>query len=107
MKTKRWPNKPKLRIWRGLIRQNKAPHYLRQPSAHTAVQIYSLLMHVTLVLMLTACAQQPLTQWLPLPPPPMPALSEPLPSVSYSQSVATDISTWAKRLTDMSTTSKP
>lgn len=39
--------------------------------------------------------------------PPKPALSEPIPSVTYSTSAQSDIQAWRKKLTDTPTTSKP
>lgn len=60
-----------------------------------------------LVASLTACASQPTNPCEPLPRPPKPALSEPLPSVDYSITVRESIKRWENVLTGMSTTSKP
>ena len=49
----------------------------------------------------TAYAQQPLTY------PPVPQLSQPIPSQSYSSTAQADMLTWQQRVTGTSTTSKP
>ena len=62
---------------------------------------------LALVLLLSACHTLPSKpcEMPPLPTPP--ALSEPLPSQTYSSRVRSDIEAWEKRVTGTSMTSKP
>lgn len=59
------------------------------------------------VLLLTGCGHLPTPPCEPQPLPKMPALSEPLPSVSYSKQVQTNIESWEKRLIATPMTSRP
>ena len=60
-----------------------------------------------LALLLTGCGHQPTLPCETQPSPKMPALSEPLPSVSYSISVGERIKNWGLSLTGTPQTSKP
>ena len=62
---------------------------------------------LALGLLLTGCAPQPIRPCETQPPVSMPALSEPLPSVSYSISVGQRIKNWGLSLTGTPQTSKP
>lgn len=60
-----------------------------------------------LVLLLSACQTPPPKPCEKPAPVTMPALSEPMPSATYSLSAASDTRRWLKRVTDTSATSKP
>jgi len=73
----------------------------------SAVRLYFAVMLIVLLSLLLGCASRLPPLVVHTPPPSMPALSTPLPSVSYSETAATDIEGWRQRVMDMPTTSKP
>ena len=72
-----------------------------------AVRLIFGAMLMAAVLHLSACHSLPTQPCEPPVLPTMPALTEPLPSVSYSISVGQRIRSWAKELTDTPATSRP
>jgi ABC-type phosphate transport system substrate-binding protein len=96
--------------WRmGDLRQRRLFGALRQSSKLRARRRFGLLLLgvtlLALVLLLSACTTQPQQPCEMQPLPMRPALSEPLPSVSYSSKVQSDTEAWAKRVTGTSQTS--
>jgi len=62
------------------------------------------LMLLGLLMLAQGCASKPLTPCEPLPVIQPPALTQPPPSVSYSQQALTNIESWLKLLTDIPVT---
>ena len=93
------------------LRQRRLFGALRQSSRRRArrrfVSAIFAMTLLALVLLLSACTTQPQQPCETPQFPTQPALSEPLPLVTYSKRVQNDTETWAKRVTGTSATSKP
>lgn len=90
-------------FWRLAERRLWWPRRMPPPDACLVCAV----MLMALVLLLSACQTLPPKPCEKPAPATMPALSEPMPSVTYSLSAASDTRRWLKRVTDTSATSKP
>lgn len=87
---------------RDIKRRSQQRKLLRQT---VAFAIGLLLM--VLLMLATGCASQPPLLCEPLPPTPLPALTQPLPLELYSTRQSENFKRWQQRVTGTSVTSKP
>lgn len=99
--------KQKLTGWLTSATSSVLTWLLQPKTVRLIALLLTVLLLTPLVLSLTACVHQPTQPSQPPEYPRKPALTEPLPSTTYSKAVQQKSADWQKRLTGTSATSAP